>query len=76
MMIRNRVLTMTDEEQRILARSLNDLRNEQIRRAGPTEDVDDLLLRVIDAPKKGFLFRAAPKEEPPPRKKATGREER
>jgi len=47
-----RVLTMSSEEQQLMTRSLYDLRNAQIAKDGPTEDVDELLLKVIDAPTK------------------------
>ena len=47
-----RVLTMDSDEQQLMVRSLNDLRNAQLQKAGPTEDVEDLLLKVIDAPTK------------------------
>lgn len=47
-----RVLTLDSDEQQLMVRSLNDLRTAQIQNDGPTEDVEDLLLKVIDAPTK------------------------
>lgn len=47
-----RVLTLSSDEQQLMVRSLYDLRSAQLQRNGPTEDVDDLLLKVIDAPTK------------------------
>ncbi|MBQ4426853.1 MAG: hypothetical protein II881_03760 [Oscillospiraceae bacterium] len=46
------VLTLDEYEQQLMVRSLYDLRSSQIQRNGPTEDVDDLILKVIDAPKR------------------------
>jgi len=51
---KQRVLVLDPDEQQLMVRSLYDLRNSQIRCDGPTEDVDDLLLKVIDAPRKRF----------------------
>jgi len=47
-----KVLTLDSSEQQLMVRSLYELRNSQIQKDGPTEDVEDLLLRVIDAPTK------------------------
>ena len=44
------VVTLDDFEQRLLVSGLADFRNDLIRDEKPTEDVDDLLLKVIDAP--------------------------
>ena len=44
------VVTLTDFEQRLMVNGLADFRNELIRNAKPTEDLDDLILKVIDAP--------------------------
>ena len=44
------VVTLDDFEQRLLVSGLADFRNDLIREDKPTEDVDDLLLKVIDAP--------------------------
>ncbi len=45
-----RVVTLNDYEQRLLVQGLTDFRNDAIRDGKPTEDVDDLILKVIDAP--------------------------
>lgn len=45
-----RVVTLNDYEQRLLVRGLTDFRNDAIRDGKPTEDVDDLILKVIEAP--------------------------
>lgn len=47
-----RVLTLDDFEHRIVVHALNDLRNEQLEQNHPTEDIDELLLRTIEAPTK------------------------
>lgn len=44
------VVTLDNFEQRLLVNGLADFRNDLIRDDKPTEDVDDLLLKVIDAP--------------------------
>ena len=43
------VVTLDSFEQRLLVGALTDFRNELIREERPTEDVDALLLKVIDA---------------------------
>lgn len=43
-------VTLDDFEQRLLVSGLADFRNDLIRDEKPTEDVDDLILKVIDAP--------------------------
>ena len=45
-----RVLTLSGYEQRLLVRGLTDFRNGALRAGRPTEDVDGLILKVIDAP--------------------------
>jgi len=45
-----RVVMLDDFEQRLLVSGLADFRNDLIRDEKPTEDVDDLILKVIDAP--------------------------
>ena len=42
--------TLNDYEQRLMVRGLTDFRNDALRDGKPTEDVDDLILKVIDAP--------------------------
>ncbi len=46
------VVTLNSFEQRLMVGGLADWRNDLIRDDKPTEDVDDLLLKVIDAPPK------------------------
>ena len=53
-----RVVTLSDYEQRLMVRGLADFRNDAIRDGKPTEDVDSLLLKVLDAPKKREKRRA------------------
>lgn len=43
-------VTLDDFEQRVVVKGLYDLRNALIREGQPTEDVNDVLLKVIDAP--------------------------
>ena len=43
------VVTLDSFEQQLLVGALTDFRNELIREERPTEDVDGLLLKVIDA---------------------------
>lgn len=44
------VITLDSYEQRLLVRGLTDFRNGALRAGRPTEDVDGLILKVIDAP--------------------------
>ena len=37
-------------EQRLVVKGMNNFRNELIQDEKPTEDVDDILLKIIDAP--------------------------
>lgn len=53
-----RVLTLDGFEQRLMVRGLTDFRNDALRDGKPTEDVDDLILKVIDAPTKKQKRRA------------------
>ncbi len=46
------VVTLNSFEQRLMVSGLADWRNDLIRQEKPTEDVDVLLLKVIDAPAK------------------------
>ena len=49
----NRVVVALDPfEQRLMVSGLADFRNALIHDETPTEDVDDVLLKVIDAPSK------------------------
>ena len=45
-----RVVALNDYEQRLMVRGLTDFRNDALRDGVPTEDVEDLILKVIDAP--------------------------
>ena len=46
------VVELDDFEQRLMVSGLADFRNDLIREDKPTEDVDELILKVIDAPTK------------------------
>ena len=49
-MAEDKVVVVLDSfEQRLLVGALTDFRNELLREEKPTEDVDGLLLKVIDA---------------------------
>lgn len=48
------VVPLDSFEQRLMVSALTDFRNDLLREAQPTEDVDGLILKVIDAsPQKG-----------------------
>ena len=47
-----RVVELTNFEYRLMVGGLASFRNDLIRDEKPTEDVNELLLKVIDAPKK------------------------
>ena len=47
---RKKVLTFGQDEQGMMVRSLYDMRNSALERNIPTEEVEDLILKVIDAP--------------------------
>lgn len=47
-----RVLSIDDFEHRLLVNGLINFRNDIIRNEKPTEDIDELLLKVIHAPTK------------------------
>ena len=53
-----RVVTLNNYEQRLMVRGLTDFRNDAIRDGKPTEDLDGLILKVIDAPTKRQKRRA------------------
>lgn len=44
------LIKVNDFEQRLLVNGMNRFRNDLIREDLPTEDVDDVLLKIIDAP--------------------------
>ena len=45
-----RVLTVDDFEHNLMLNGINEYRNMLLERELPTDDVDDLLLKVLDAP--------------------------
>lgn len=45
-----RVVMLTGYEHRVMVRGLTDCRNSALRNGKPTEDMDRLILKVIDAP--------------------------
>ena len=47
---RKKVLTFGQDEQEMMVRSLYDMRNSALERNIPTEEVEDLILKVIVAP--------------------------
>ena len=53
-----KILSLDHFEQRLMVRGLTDFRNDALRDGKPTEDVDDLILKVIDAPTKREKRRA------------------
>ncbi len=52
------VVTLNGYEQRLMVRGLTDFRNDVLRDGKPTEDLDGLILKVIDAPTKREKRRA------------------
>ena len=53
-----RVIVLVDFEQRLVVNGLTEFRNDLLREDKPTEDVEDLILKVIDAPTKREKRRA------------------
>lgn len=53
-----RVVELTNFEYRLMVGGLASFRNDLIREEKPTEDVNELLLKVIDAPKKKCFGRS------------------
>ena len=49
-MAKERIVTLDDHEHRVLVRWLNDSRTLALRDGKPTEDLDGLILKVMDAP--------------------------
>ena len=47
-----KVITLDDFEQRLMVSGLMDFRNDLLKEEKPTEDINDLILQVIDAPTK------------------------
>ena len=54
-----RVICVDDFQHNLLINGMNEFRNELLEEAKPTEDVDELLLMIIDAPTKKELKRAS-----------------
>lgn len=50
-------LALDDYEHSLLIRALNDKRNELIQNGKYTEAVDEILVKVIEAPKKKFKIK-------------------
>lgn len=44
------VVTMEDYEQRLAVKGLMEFRTDLLKEDMPTEDLDDLILKIIDAP--------------------------
>ncbi len=55
--VEKKVLILSDTEQGLMVNGLMDFRNSLLAQDKPTEDINDLILRVIDAPVKK-LWRA------------------
>ena len=53
-----KVVTLDDFEQRLMVSGLMDFRNDLLRVEKPTEDINDLILKAIDAPTKKEKRRA------------------
>ncbi len=52
-----RVLTLDRYEHGVVINALNDMRNDLIEEERPTDIVDEVLLKAIDAPTKKSRFR-------------------
>lgn len=48
----DKILIMSPDEQQLVVRSLYELRNTLLEIDGPVEDVEDVLMKVIDAPNR------------------------
>lgn len=57
-----KVLTLDEFEQRLMLSGLMDFRNDLLKDDKPTEDINDLILKVIDAPTKKEKRRAEREE--------------
>ena len=57
-----KVLTLDELEQRLMVSGLMDFRNDLLKDDKPTEDINDLILKVIDAPTKKEKRRAEREE--------------
>lgn len=54
-----RVICVDDFQHNLLINGMNEFRNELLEEEKPTEDVDELILMIIDAPTKKELKRAS-----------------
>lgn len=52
-----RIVELTPFEYRLLINGMSNFRNDLIDHNKPTEDVSDLILKIIDAPKKKLFGR-------------------
>lgn len=57
-----KALTLDEFEQRLMVSGLMDFRNDLLKDDKPTEDINDLILKVIDAPTKKEKRRAEREE--------------
>ena len=57
-----KVLTLDEFEQRLMVSGLMDFRNDLLKDDKPTEDINDLILKVIDAPTQKEKRRAEREE--------------
>lgn len=57
-----KVLTLDEFEQRLMVSGLMDFRNDLLKDDKPTEDINDLILKVIDVPTKKEKRRAEREE--------------
>ena len=53
-----KAVTLDDFEQRLMVSGLMDFQNDLLRDEKPTEDINDLILKAIDAPTKKEKRRA------------------
>lgn len=54
-----RIIMVDDFQHGLLINGINEFRNVLLEQDKPTEDVDELLLKIIDAPTKRELRRAS-----------------
>lgn len=59
---RDKILTLNDTEQQLIVKGLYDIRSQLLQRNDPALDVEDLILRVIDAPHRKEQRRVAREE--------------
>lgn len=57
-----KVLTLDEFERRLMVSGLMDFRNDLLKDEKPTEDINELILKVIDAPTKKEKRRAEREE--------------